>query len=232
MAVEPSNVGAAIAEIKARTGWTWREVATQLGTTPEYARKLATKPTTGGAGRALAGNVRDFQRTGTAQAPVQRTQRVRAPGGAPSVPAATRRATDPRAAFSVTRSVFRGEARDGWAVKVNVPQRRTKAGDREDARHAISGAVRSAARGRRRVMFRVTLAERDENGKIMGQYTVDVGGRGGYDASRALAAIRREGLDPIAWLIDQGVDRGYGHTEYAGDVPEYDVLGVEVIGMP
>ena len=224
MAVE--NIGAAIAEIKARTGWTWAQVGEHLGTTGEYARKLATKPTSSGAGRALASNVADFQRTGAAQSPVQRAQRVRQRGGAPSAPAPVRVAPSTRRAFNVQRSVFRGATRDGWVVQVTVPSRKTKSGDREDARHAIIGATRRAAQGRRRVAFRVTV-------KVSGNVVrhVEIGQHGGYDASRALARMRDEGDDPLAWLAAQTAgNRSTGGSN--GEFDAGDVLSVEIIALP
>lgn len=222
----PNELGAAIAQIKARTGWTWAEVATQLGTTPDYARKLA-----GGAGKfgsaqaghALRSNVADFERTGAEQRPFQRPQAVRAKGGG-SVPAAPRVTPSTRSAFRVKRSAFKGEARDGWAVRVTVPKRATKAGDREDARNAITGAVRSAARGRRRVMFRVTVQDPDDPRR---QSTIELGGRGAYNASRVLKGIKAEGNDPLAWLVLQNLDR----YELDGITAE-DIRAVEIVALP
>ena len=231
----PNEVGAAIAEIKARTGWTWAEVANQVGTTPTYARKLAAGTGKFGAAKAGAGlrsNLSDYQRTGAAQAPVQRRQAVRAAGGG-SRPAAPRTVTPESATYKVQRSVFRGGAgRDGWAVHVTIPKRATAAGDREDARNAITEAVRRAAQGRRRVTFRVTIADPYNYGRPR---TVELGQRGGYDASRALAQIRAEGRDPLAWLMTQDLDRygrPLGDDEELGDGESGGILAVEVIGLP
>lgn len=201
-----------IAEVKARTGMTWAEVADVVGTTPTYARKLAGgagKFGAEGAGKALRGNLTDFQRTGAQQAPVQRVQRVRAPGGG-TRPATVRTGPAP-SGFSVKRSVFRGSTRDGWAVNVSVPRGRSKTGDREDGRHAIMDATRRAAMGRRRVTFRVTY--RDPEGKTR---TIELGGTGGYDARRALDAMNAEGRDPLEWFATQGLDR-YARQWTEGD---------------
>lgn len=219
----PNELGAAIAQIKTRTGWTWAEVATQLGTTPDYARKLAGgagKFGTTQAGHALRSNVADFQRTGAEQRPFQRPQAVRAKGGG-SRPAAPRVAPSTRAAFRVERSVFAGEARDGWAVRVTVPKRATKAGDREDARNAITAAVRSAAQGRRRIMFRVTAPDPDDPTR---QVTIERGGRGAYDASRVLRGIKAEGGDSLAWLVLQGLD--------IYEITSANITAVEIIALP
>lgn len=236
----PNEVGAAIAEIKTRTGWTWAEVADHLGTTATYARKLAGgagKFGAAGAGKALRGNIADFQRTGASQTPVQRAQRVRQPKGRPSAPAAPRARVTAKGAFKVERSVFRGAGRDGWAVQVTVPRGKTKTGDREDARIAIMDATRRAAQGRRRVQFRLTVQDSHGN-----QRTIEVGGHGGYDASRALRGMRAEGNDPLVWFLDQGIDRYSSRMGGAGggsfDQEEMDALterhivGVEVIALP
>ena len=242
MSATPNAVGAAIGELKARTGWTWAEVASQLGTTPTYARKLADgagKFGAAGAGKTLRTNVTDYERTGAAQPPRQRAQAVRAAGGG-SRPAATRTAPGMDAGFSVTRSVFKGGGRrDGYAVQVIAPREGegTPAGDREDARNAISGAVRRAAQGRRRVAFRVTIADPSAPG---GSRTVDLGESGGYDAKRALAGINSEGRDPFAWLVSQDLDR-YGRPlgDDGAELDEDDeddegshILAVEVIALP
>lgn len=239
MSATPNAVGAAIGELRARTGWTWAEVADHLGTTPTYARKLATgagKFGTTGAGKMLRSNVADFERTGAAQPPQQRAQAVRAAGGG-SRPAAPRTAPAMDATYKTTRSVFKGAGgRDGWAVQVTAPRegQGTPAGDREDARNAITAAVRSAAQGHRRVAFRVTIADPSAPG---GSRTVDLGERGGYDAKRALAGINGEARDPFAWLVTQDLDR-YGRPlgDDGAELDEDDegngILAVEVIGLP
>lgn len=221
---DPIDVAASIREIKARTGLSWREVGDLLGTTGEYARKLATKTTSSGAGRALAGNVADFLATGAQQNPVQRAQRVRQAGGAPSAAAAPRARVTGAGQFKVERSVFRGATRDGWAVNVTAPTRASKTGDREDARHAIMDATRRAAQGRRRVEFRVTV--KDGHG---GQRVVTVGGKGGYDAKRALRGMRSEGNDPFPFLAAQGLSH---YSDMDDEPDEADILAVEVIGLP
>jgi len=241
----PNQVGAAIAEIRERTGWSWAEVADQLGTTPTYARKLASgagKFGNSGAGAALRGNLAGFQSTGTAQTPYQRAQHVRAAGGGSRLPEA-RIATPKRAAFKVERTVFRGSTRDGWAVQVTVPKHATKAGDREDARHAITDAVRRAAQGGRRVAFRVTIADPNEPS---GRRVVELAPVRGYSASDELAAIRGEGNDPLAMLVAHGLTPWYQapklelDLEQAGDPGDEDdddestagILAVEVIALP
>jgi hypothetical protein len=239
----PNEVGAALAEIHARTGWSWAEVANQVGTTPTYARKLATgagKFGNTGAGAALRSNLAGFQATGTAQAPYQRQQAVRAAGGG-SRPAERRTVPSSRAAFKVERSVFRGGAgRDGWAVQVTVPRHASKTGDREDARNAITDAVRRAAQGGRRVAFRVTVKDPNAPG---GRRIVELAPVRGYAASGELAAIRGEGGDPLAMLVAHGLTPWYQAPKAELDLEQMDDLGdedetgsdilaVEVIALP
>jgi len=233
----PNEVGAALAEIHARTGWSWAEVANQVGTTPTYARKLASGAGKFGhsaAGASLRSNLAGYQATGTAQAPQQRRQAVRAAGGG-SRPAEPRMVPPEGAAFKVERSVFRGVDRDGWAVQVTIPNEGhpDEAGDREDARNAITDAVRRAAQGKRRVAFRVTVTDSTEPS---GRRTVELGQYGGYYATDALAGINGEGPDPLAWLVTQDLDR-YGRRLGDEDLDDEDeagagILAVEVIALP
>lgn len=222
----PNEVGAAIGELRARTGWTWAEVAQHVGTTETYARKLAEgagKFGRAGAGASLRENVAKVQHTGRSQKPVQRItkagtpQKVRQKAGAPSAPAPVRK-PPARRAFTVTRSEFAGpQGRRGWQVKVTLPK--TNPG-RENGRHAIMDAMRRGAQGGRRLEFRVT-----HNG---GRFTV-IGGKGGYNASAALAGANREGRDPLEWLAGQTAGNGAGGS--SGDFEASEVESVEVIAL-
>lgn len=87
--------------------------------------------------------------------------------------------------------------------------------NREAGRHAIVDATRRAAQGQRRVAFRVTTVEGEQH---------ELGAHGGYSASRALAGMRREALDPFEWLADE-FDGKYGVT--AGGIG-----AVQVVALP
>lgn len=222
------EVGQAIRELKTSTGWTWGQVAHQLGTTPEYARKLARGQGSSGAGAALRANIEREARTGRPQAPVQRrtksggTQRVRQRGGRPSERAAPRTAP-PRRAFNVERSRFAGPAggRDGWQERVTLPKRNP---GRESGRQAIMDAMRRAAQGRRRVAFRV-----EHHAQRPGQHQV-LGGNSGYNASAALDGARAEGRDPLEWLATQAPTNG--ETGSDGEFEAGDIEAVTVVALP
>lgn len=150
-------VGAALAELKASTGWTWAQLADAVGASSgDYVRKIAAgaKP-----GLNLAGNVDQLRTTGTVTAPVARrttaagtVARVRAAAstGAPSRTPAPASRTPTASA----RQLYRGAAgRLGWSRDFTLPR-----GASDPARGAVSDAVRdelrSIARGQGRAGHR------------------------------------------------------------------------------
>ncbi|NAZ77246.1 hypothetical protein GTQ99_17720, partial [Kineococcus sp. T13] len=94
---------------------------------------------------------------------------------------------------------------------------RTEGAGREQARRRLMEVLRAAARGqrhgRRNVRFRVTL--RDGT-------SVQVGAKGGYAVSAALARSRGEGDDPLGWLREEIAGRAYLQPQ------QLDIVGVEV----
>lgn len=97
---------------------------------------------------------------------------------------------------------------------------RSEGSGRERARQGLLAALRRAARsqrgGRKNVRFRVTL----QNGT-----TVEVGAKGGYAVSKALARSRSEGDDPFAWLAGEVADRQYLQKTLARE--NLNIVGVE-----
>lgn len=203
-----AGVGATIAELKARSGLTWGELAEAIGASSgDYVRKVASgaKP-----GRNLAGAVGQLMTTGrVTDTPARRLTaagdlaRVRAPrsSGAPS------RVPDVKAPRPVPRRLFDiGTGRLGWAKDISAADPDT-----------IRAAVRSAARGRRRVSLRVGY--RDSRGKL--RYAV-IGTKNGYKASGVLSAMNDQGADE--WIHDQLTKAAHnGGSFTAGEIETVEV---------
>jgi len=89
---------------------------------------------------------------------------------------------------------------------------------REKARGALLEILeRSAGHDGHRVAFRVFI---DPDAP-----PVTVGGKGGYDPARALAACRAELGDPFAWLVSQLAGR-LDPVPAAGAITRVDVLSI------
>lgn len=185
-----------------RRGLTWDQIARSSGASSgDYVRKVAAgvKP-----GNNLLTNARELAQTGRVAAAAPRRvgaggelARVRAPAasGAPS------RVPTPASFVPGARTIFQAarDGRAGWQQQTSAPARGI---GRESARQEVLDALRSAARGGRRVEFLVTGADGVPH---------RLGGKGGYDAGRALRGARREGDDPFSWLEGQ-FDGRYGIT--------------------
>jgi hypothetical protein len=244
---DPSTPTAAdlIADLRAY-GLSVSEIARELGRSPRMIRKVVQGESSG---QLYVPALNELVQTGRTQAPPARRRgrdgelmRVRAPRGAseatrrpeegagsqqagaagePPSPAGGERPSAPggRAGrpggFSDSTTYLPGGVRQHT---VTAP--RSEGSGRERARQGLLGALRRAARsqrgGRKNVRFRVTL----QNGT-----TVEVGAKGGYAVSKALARSRSEGDDPFAWLAGEVADRQYLQKALARE--DLNIVGVE-----
>jgi hypothetical protein len=226
---DPGAVGAALAQLKAASGMTHRQLAAAIGASgPEYVRKViaGVKP-----GRNLAQAVEQLATRGRVVVPPKRREtasgtlaRVRAretPEGVRSrVPEAARAPAHVRGQFGVGPTTFtHGGA--GRMVTVETPRSPRSLG-RAQAGEAILDQVAAAA-GRshyghgRHVSFRVEFAD----GRV-----VELGAKGGYRASSVKARMRAEGDNPLGWIAEDLIARGYAPEDHGG------IVAVTVITLP
>lgn len=209
----PESVGAALASLKAATGWSWAQLADAVGASSgDYVRKVASgaKP-----GLNLAGNVAELGARGYVTAPVPRRTtasgeiaRVRAAGAARSV----RPAPAPSVPSTTARELFRSSAgRLGWSRTFGTPHGagRQAAGD-EIVRELRSAGRGQGAAGPRGVSISVRVRFGDGTELEAGSLGQPVPLR----IADVLAGIRDEG-DVFDWIADQWEGR-YGVT--AGNV--------------
>ena len=244
---DPSSPTAAdlIADLRAY-GLSVSEIARELGRSPRMIRKVVQGQSSG---QLYGPALEELVRTGRAQVQPARRRgrdgelvRVRAPRGAseptrrpeegagpqltgtagqpPSTPGGRPSAAPGGPAgrpggFSDSTTYLPGGVRQHT---VTAP--RSEGSGRERARQGLLEALRRAARsqrgGRKNVRFRVTL----QSGT-----TVEVGAKGGYAVSKALARSRSEGDDPFAWLAGEVADRQY--LQEALSREDLKVVGVE-----
>lgn len=117
------------------------------------------------------------------------TAKIRGRAGAPAVAPPAPRPPSARGKFSISTAYLA----DGQRLhSTQVPK--TEGPGRQRARDALLDQLRGAARGRRRVGFRVTMG----TGRM-----VELGRKSGYRATDALRRSRAEGDDPLSWLGDE-----------------------------
>ncbi len=229
----PGGVGAELLAMKQARGMTWAEVGQSIGTTPEYARKIGAGKKSG---RAFAGAVHELATKGHTRPVVtgRESVPVRAKGGgltvrpARQVEGATHRLIGQRGRLvSVDVPPFPYKVRGRGSVAVKEAARAA----RMPAKRALLDAIRSAARGRRRIAFQVGMGE-SEGDPMWWQ---ELGGKGGYRASSVLSQVRGEGNDVLAWLGDDDeleFDDQDGEVQkvrggHYGKPPDVDDLGEE-----
>jgi transcriptional regulator with XRE-family HTH domain len=230
---DPSTPTAAdlIAELRAY-GLSVSEIARELGRSPRMIRKVVQGQSSG---QLYVPALNELVQTGRTQAPPERRRgrdgelvRVRAPRGAteptrrpqedtgaapaggagqpPTAPTGRRGRSSVQSEPARQPGTFSDSTTylPGGVRQHTVTAPRSEGTGREKARQGLLGALRRAARsqqaGRKNVRFRVTL----QNGT-----TVEVGAKGGYAVSKALARSRSEGDDPFAWLSGELTDRQY-----------------------
>lgn len=230
---DPSTPTAAelIADLRAY-GLSVSEIAREIGRSPRMVRKVMQGQSSG---QLYVAALNELVQTGRTQAPPARRRgrdgqlmRVRAPrgaaeptrrpqegaGGAQAGVGGQQPATSTGGGKSSSASGGPAGRPGGFSDSTTylpggvrqhtVTAPRSEGSGRERARQGLLGALRRAARsqrgGRKNVRFRVTL----QNGT-----TVEVGAKGGYAVSKALARSRSEGDDPFAWLAGEVADRQY-----------------------
>lgn len=209
-----SAAGDAIRALQA-AGVSIPEQARAIGRDPSYLRQIAAgkKP-----GDALGGPLQSLLQTGRVPGPLaRRTTRagtlakVRAPrtAGVPSVvPPAPPRGSQAGTSFL---------AGGGRLTRAELQPPTTRV--RNAAREQLLAAIRSAARGKQRLVFHIDLADGRR---------ATLGGKGGYQAANrgrsrgVLAQVRDEGNDPLAWLVDQLDAAGYS-IDSLGDLAAVEI---------
>jgi hypothetical protein len=205
-----TDIGRTLAELKARTGLTWDQLAGTLGASSgDYVRKVArgAKP-----GRNLATNVAELMSTGSVRAAVPRRRaasgqiaRVRAP----AIAEAPSRRPAETAIVGEGRRLFRtASGRMGWQQDTG-----TSTGD-------FMAAVTSAGRGQHRVRFRVKLTRPTGRGA---PFWTDVGARGGYTSAQVRAGVRKYG-SVTDWLASQMGAKGTGSRGSADDIRDVEII--------
>jgi hypothetical protein len=210
----PSDVGLALADIKARTGLSWSGVADLVGASSgDYVRKVASgaKP-----GDNLRGNVAELLSAGRVAAPVPRRAtkagglaRVRGKRADPDT--GTKSRVPAQQSFQADRrQLYTAAGRLGWTSFVDVESM-----GHDRANGALYTEIVSAARGRRRIAF---LVDQDTDD---GPKRRELGGKGGYNAQTVRRIVREEfAFDVLEWLSDQ-FDGRYG-------MRAADIVGVTV----
>ena len=246
---DPSTPTAAdlIANLRAY-GLSVSEIARELGRSPRMIRKVVQGQSSG---QLYVSALNELVQTGRTQAPPERRRgrdgelvRVRAPRGAaeptrrpqedtgaaqaggagqpPATPTSRRGRSSAQAEPARQPGTFSDSTTylPGGVRQHTVTAPRSEGSGRERARQGLLAALRRAARsqrgGRKNVRFRVTL----QNGT-----TVEVGAKGGYAVSKALARSRSEGDDPFAWLAGEVADRQYLQKALARE--NLNIVGVE-----
>ncbi|WP_380161880.1 hypothetical protein [Kineococcus sp. R86509] len=246
---DPSTPSAAdlIANLRAY-GLSVSEIARELGRSPRMIRKVVQGESSG---QLYVPALNELVQTGRTQAPPARRRgrdgelvRVRAPRGAaeptrrpqedtgaaqaggagqtPAPPPGGRGRSSASTGSAARPGTFSDSTTylPGGVRQHTVTAPRSEGSGRERARQGLLGALRRAARsqrgGRKNVRFRVTL----QNGT-----TVEVGAKGGYAVSKALARSRSEGDDPFAWLAGEVADRQYLQKTLARE--NLNIVGVE-----
>ena len=234
----PRSAADLVAELRAY-GMSVAEIAHELQRSPRMVHKIVRGESSG---RLYVPTLTELVETGQARSRPPRRRgrdgqpvRVRAPRGAaaptrvPDVedeqpaPAGTGPAASPGAGRSAGgRSRFSDSTAylPGGVRQHTVTGPRSEGPGRERARQRLMDVLRGAARGqrhgRRNVRFRVTL--RDGT-------SVEVGSKGGYSVSAALARSRGEGDDPLRWLREEIAERSYVQAQLRAK--QLDIVGVE-----
>ncbi|WP_049821579.1 hypothetical protein [Kineococcus radiotolerans] len=238
-----------IADLRAY-GLSISEIARELGRSPRMVRKVVQGESSG---QLYVAALSELARTGRAQAQPARRRgrdgqlmRVRAPRGASEPTRRPEEGTEAQKSGTAGqppasragagagqpsptpggRAGRSGGFSDsttylpGGVRQHTVTAPRSEGTGRERARQRLLETLRRAARsqrgGRKNVRFRVTL----KNGT-----TVEVGAKGGYAVSKALARSRSEGDDPFAWLAGEVADRQY--LQKALSREDLSIVGVE-----
>lgn len=205
----PTETGRIIARIKSDTGLTWRQLADNIGSSPEYLRKVASgaKP-----GNNLRDNVAEFYRAGSVTKPVDRRRdrqgniaKVRAAAEPGSGKGASRRPGENRVRATGKELYRLPSGRLGWTQYVEPL----------DPPGPLLQSLTSAGRGQKRVRFRVRY--RHPSGD---RRWAELGTKGGYTPRTAAQGIRAE-RSAEDWLAGQLSMQTY--------VPTGELEGVEVI---
>lgn len=223
------SVAEMVANLRAY-GLTKAEIAGELGRSVRMVTKIERAETSGELYRPVLSELYEQGRRTSPRPPRRRAASgeliaVRAKGGGTAPPAPAGPEVDPgvseqapgytptyteppkRGRFSTAMTYLTGGGRQ---VEVTAPK--SNGSGRQLAEAELQDEMKRAAQGKRRVKFSVEWS----NGRVM-----EIGGRGGYNASDVNARSRSEGQAPFQWLANESAGR------YADIDPDRDkIIGV------